>query len=124
MSPESTTFQVERQRGEINLIKAETAKEFDLSVLDLNGKSKLPHISRARHVAMVLIRELTKGSHPDVAAAFNRKNHMSSIFAGNAHEKRVKDNVAFSIRVRDLRDRLTMTIELRRKKGPKCPTKK
>lgn len=60
---------------DIEQIKAEVARRYEVSVEDLEGDSRAKPVSQARHVAIYLARELTRSSFPAIGRAFGNRNH-------------------------------------------------
>ncbi len=62
------------------------AEDYGLQVEQLKGRSHVPHVVSARHVAMYLARRLGPRSFPQVGRAFNR-HHSTVIYAVRQVEK-------------------------------------
>jgi chromosomal replication initiator protein len=61
---------------------------FDLSLHELTGPNRSQKLSRPRHIACYLCRELTESSYPDIARKFGGRDHSSII---HAHKKVATD---------------------------------
>lgn len=62
-------------------------------------------MAEARQVAMFLVREIIQLSYPDIARAFNRRDHTTIIHAHETILGRVATEATFAADVKALRDR-------------------
>jgi len=62
-------------------IKRLCAKEFGVTVEQIEGKSRKKPIVLARHVAMYLVRDLTEWSLPLIGRAFGNRDHTTVLAA-------------------------------------------
>lgn len=75
----------EKKTGrDINDIKKEVARFYDVSVEDIDGKKRVQHIVKPRQVAMYLSREITGESFPKIGKEFGGKDHTTVLYA---HDK-------------------------------------
>lgn len=75
MTQETTNHSSALQSSHCSLIIALVAKEHGLTPAQLLAEDRTPAVSRPRQMAMLLARELTGASYPDLAKAFQRKDH-------------------------------------------------
>ncbi len=66
---------------DIETIKQEVARRYEVTVGDLEGSSRERRIAQARHVAIYLARELTHSSFPAIGQAFGRRDHSTVMHA-------------------------------------------
>lgn len=66
---------------DIDRIKREVARHYDVSVAQLEGKQRDKRVSQARHVAIYLARELTGSSFPTIGRAFGYRDHTTAMHA-------------------------------------------
>ncbi len=81
MFTEITEDQVQKVRvtlDSVNKIVVRTADAFGINVSDIIGRERTKLLSRARHVAMLLLRERGM-SYPEIARAIGGMNHTSVI---------------------------------------------
>lgn len=102
MKNEGTTKQLSRQTREIETIQRITAEEYRISPALLTDKTRREPIATIRQVAMFLAREITGASYPDIAAAFNRADHGTAMWA----EKQIPFKCSLHPRVRVVVDRI------------------
>ncbi len=65
----------------IENIQRTVAQYFKVRVIDLMSKNRSQSFVRPRHLAMALSKDLTSHSLPEIAAAFNRRDHTSVLYA-------------------------------------------
>lgn len=77
-----------------------TAYYFDVSVEDLTGPRRYPHVTYARHIAMHLCRELVGLSYPQIGRLFGGRDH-STVMAAKwslqekaSHDPKVNEHIA------------------------------
>ncbi len=90
----------------IDQVLTATAAAHNLTVMDLTGKNRSGHISRARHVAMYLARDLTEASFPQIGRAFGMRSHSTAM---HGHEKvatQMQEDEAFRYELLALRERI------------------
>lgn len=63
--------------GSIQIIRAETARFYGVSLADIEGPSRKKHIAHSRHMAMLICRKLTDKSLKDIARYFGGRDHTS-----------------------------------------------
>lgn len=66
---------------DINAIKEEVARQYEISVTQLEGESREKQVSQARHIAIYLARELTQSSFPALGKAFGSRDHTTIMHA-------------------------------------------
>ncbi len=66
---------------DIETIKREVARRYDVPVEALEGNSRARRVAQARHVAIYLARELTNSSFPAIGRAFGRRDHTTVMHA-------------------------------------------
>jgi chromosomal replication initiation ATPase DnaA len=64
-----------------NIITDEVSKATGVSVLDIVSERRHPPFVTARHMCMVLLRELTPWSLPRIARALRRQDHTTVMHA-------------------------------------------
>ena len=74
-------FSVQDRLVKIEHIQKTVADYFNLRVSDLNSERRTRSIVRPRQIAMAITRELTNHSFPEIAAAFNRRDHTTVLYA-------------------------------------------
>lgn len=78
------------------IIEKAVASAMRIGVGDMKSTARHGQVSRARHLAMTLIRAHTPMSYPEIARHFGCKNHNSARHAVMATEKRTADDKAFA----------------------------
>lgn len=71
----------------IAAIKRRVAARFRVTVGEIDGPRRVPHIVRPRHVAMYLARKLTFHSLPEIGGAFGNRDHTTVLAAVRHIEK-------------------------------------
>jgi len=66
---------------DMEVIKAEVARRYEVTVEQLEGERREKRISQARHIAIYLARELTNGSFPAIGKAFGARDHTTVMHA-------------------------------------------
>lgn len=66
---------------DIEMIKAEVARRYEVTVEELEGSRRDRRISQARHIAIYLARELTNSSFPTIGRAFGHRDHTTVMHA-------------------------------------------
>lgn len=59
----------------INEIQRQVIAHFFLTMDDMHSSSRKRRVVRARQIGMLLCRELTKSSYPEIAFAFGKEDH-------------------------------------------------
>lgn len=80
-------------------IKRAVARNFEVTVPDIDGRTRTGNLALARHVAMHLARSLLKSSYPAIAAQFCRQNHMTVIHATRVIACKMASDRIFAARV-------------------------
>jgi len=70
-------------RPRVSDVKRAVCREHGLTVLDLEGQSRLAKVVRARQVAMYLTRQLSAKSFTDVGRFFGGRDHSTALHAYN-----------------------------------------
>lgn len=63
---------------------------FGIPLDRMTGTGRSAQLVRARHLAIMLCRQMTSASYPEIAAAFGRQDHTSVMRAFKSTEKRLK----------------------------------
>lgn len=66
---------------ELDLILLASTDACGVTVHELRGEGRNPHVVLAREVCVTLCREMTNASFPEIAAAMGRPNHSSVMTA-------------------------------------------
>ncbi len=90
----------------IDQVLAATAAAHNLNVADLTGKNRSGHISRARHVAMYLARDLTEASYPQIGRAFGMRSHSTAMHGHEKVAEQMQQDEAFRYELLALRERI------------------
>ncbi|MBE0529503.1 MAG: hypothetical protein IH626_01665 [Rhodospirillales bacterium] len=86
----------------ISMIQERVAALFGVPRADLIGKTHSHAVTRPRHVAMALARELTERSFPEIGRAF-RRDHTSVMYAVRVVPERIRRDPALRAKVERLR---------------------
>ena len=62
-------------------IQRTVSEYFKIRVNDLTSRRKSRSVTRPRHIAMALAKELTKHSLPEIGAAFGGRDHTTVLYA-------------------------------------------
>ena len=73
-----------------NTIKRATAAHYDVTVNDLEGPWRVRNIVRARQVAMVLARYMTRQSYPAIGRHFGGRHHTTVMYAVTSIEEKIR----------------------------------
>jgi chromosomal replication initiator protein len=87
-------------------IQEAVATRLDLSVDAILSPTRTANIARGRQLAMYLTRELTDLSLPDIAEAFNRRDHTTVLHAIRKVESRALEDASLSRAVEELSSEL------------------
>lgn len=90
----------------IDQVLAATAAAHNLNVADLTGKNRSGHISRARHVAMYLARDLTEASWPQIGRAFGMRSHSTAMHGHDRVAELMQQDEVFRYELLALRERI------------------
>ncbi len=90
----------------IDQVLSATAAAHNLTVMDLTGKNRSGHISRARHVAMYLARDLTEASFPQIGRAFGMRSHSTAMHGHERVAGQMQEDEAFRYELLALRERI------------------
>jgi chromosomal replication initiator protein len=86
----------------ISMIQERVAVLFGVRRADLLGKTRVHTVTRPRHVAMHLARELTERSFPEIGRAF-RRDHTSVMYAVRIMPECIRRDAALRAKVERLR---------------------
>lgn len=87
------------------------AKYYASSYEELRSKGRGKNIVRARHVAMFLVKQLTKKSLRDIALFFDAKSHASVKHAISCIEEDLEKDMALCSQIRDLETNIARKIK-------------
>ena len=90
----------------IDQVLTATATAHSLNVSDLTGKNRSGHISRARHIAMYLARDLTEASYPQIGRAFGMRSHTTAMHGHEKVSQQMQQDEAFRYELLALRERI------------------
>jgi chromosomal replication initiator protein len=93
-------------KPEITHIQKAVANRLEVPVERLLSPSRVAPIARARQLAMYLSRELTDLSLPEIAAAFNRRDHTTVMHAIRKVESRALEDAALTRTIEQLSSEL------------------
>ena len=102
MTQETTNKSAARLKRDLASIKDEVAKAHTMEPKMLYGATRIYVFREARQIAMYLCRRLTRGSYPDIALAFGKKNHCTVLHACKVVETQRAVSHAFNNRVATL----------------------
>src|SRR6202165_1200286 len=80
-----------RQAVTIEQIQRKVAEHFDVRLADMTSKRRPANIAFPRHIAMYLVRELTKMSLNEIGDAFGGRDHGTVLHACKLVKKRMKE---------------------------------
>ncbi len=92
---------------DIQTIVREVARFYRIRVDDILSNSRKANIARARHVAMVLSRNLTTHSLPRIAREIGGKNHTTVVHASKKIDSLLKSDSEFRTEFNTLKDILS-----------------
>ena len=92
---------------DIPTILKEVARFYRIRVDDILSSSRRANIARARHVSMVLARQLTSQSLPRIAEAIGGKNHSTVIHACKRVNALIEEDSEFRSEFNTLKDMLS-----------------
>ena len=90
---------------DIEVIKAEVTRRYEVSVPDLESASRERRISQARQIAIYLARELTNSSFPAIGQAFGRRDH-STVMHSYRKVRDLMQSPLFRSEIEDLKEAL------------------
>ncbi len=115
----SDMVDLERDRPiSLEEIKRVVADYFNLAVRDLEGTSRTAEVTKARHVAMALCRDLTNHSLKEVAASFG-KDHTSILYATKAVKAKCQKSESLRHSIGLIRRRIARSEPLARTEKPR-----
>jgi chromosomal replication initiator protein len=89
-------------KPEVAQVQRAVADRLDVPVERILSPSRVAPIARARQLAMYLTRELTELSLPEIAAAFNRRDHTTVMHAIRKVEARALEDAALTRTIEEL----------------------
>jgi chromosomal replication initiator protein len=89
-------------KPEITQVQEAVASRLDVPLERLLSPTRVAPIARARQLAMYLSRELTDLSLPEIASAFNRRDHTTVMHAIRKVEGRVLEDAALARTIEQL----------------------
>jgi chromosomal replication initiator protein len=95
-----------RRQPSVGEIQEAVAERFEVSSEQLLSPSRAAAVSRARQVAMYLTRELTELSLPEIARAFNRRDHTTVMHAVKRVGERSTQDPGLSRTIEEISGRL------------------
>lgn len=95
-----------RKKVSPNMVISEIAKEFNLKVSDLRGKSRKKQISIPRQIAMYIIREDLGYKLEDTASHLKRMDHTTVIHAVEKIEKMVQNDSGLREKIERIRGKV------------------
>jgi chromosomal replication initiator protein len=104
--PDAGARQTPRYRPDARAIQEAVAAQRGITVEAMLSPSRAAPVVRARQIAMYLTRQLTESSLPEIAAAFNRRDHTTVIHAVRRVERRALEDAALARNLEELRDQL------------------
>ncbi len=90
----------------IDQVLTATAAAHSLNVSDLTGKNRSGQISRARHIAMYLARDLTEASYPQIGRAFGMRSHTTAMHGHEKVSQQMLQDEGFRYELLALRERI------------------
>lgn len=84
-------------------IKEVVAKNFKITVEDIDSKKRTRSIAHPRQIAMFLTRELTDLSLPKIGEEFGGRDHSTVIHAYNKIEKDMENDTSLKIKINNLK---------------------
>ncbi len=88
---------------QIITVKEIVAREFGVSVEQMDAPGRRQPLATARHAAIAIARELTPASFPDLTLAFHRKNHGSAMHACSATRNLTETDEWFALAIHVIR---------------------
>jgi chromosomal replication initiator protein len=104
--PDAGARQTPRYRPDARAIQEAVAAQRGITVEAMLSPNRAAPVVRARQIAMYLTRQLTESSLPEIAAAFNRRDHTTVIHAVRRVERRALEDAALARNLEQLRDQL------------------
>jgi chromosomal replication initiator protein len=95
------------RRPDTHAIQSAVALRFGITVEAMLSPSRAAPTAGARQIAMYLTRKLTDHSLPQIATAFNRRDHTTVIHAIRKVERRALEDASLSRTLEELRDELS-----------------
>jgi len=90
---------------DIETIKAEVARRYEVTVEQLEGERREKRISQARHIAIYLARELTNSSFPTIGRAFGDRDH-TTVMHSYRKVKELMQTPLFRSEIEELKEAL------------------
>lgn len=86
----------------IEEIQKKVAEHFDISIVDIQGESRLRALARPRQVAMYLSKQLTTASLPEIGRKFGGRDHTTVMHAVEKIQELRDTDLAFDTRIRTI----------------------
>ncbi len=118
-----SAFVAERTRETLgpDLVVAAVAREFEVEVDAILGPGRSRSISRARQVAMYLVRELCRVSLVDIGRHFGGKTHSTVVYSCGRLEEALAADVGLGHRIEQLRRQLCSgAVSVQMPAGKRC----
>ncbi|MFB6216995.1 MAG: chromosomal replication initiator protein DnaA [Candidatus Aenigmatarchaeota archaeon] len=90
----------------VDSIKEVVASNYDLSIEDLEGKSRKKEIARARHIAVYLSRELTDSSFPALGKKYGNRDHSTVMHSHKKIEGMMEDTPLLYEEIKELKEEI------------------
>ena len=88
----------------VTAIKEIVADNYDLTIGDLEGKSRKKEIARARHIAIYLSRELTDSSYPALGRKFGNRDHSTIMHSYGKIDDMIDDTPLLFEEIKELKE--------------------
>lgn len=91
----------------IEQIISEVSKTFNVSTKDIKGNSRQAKIAKARHIAIYIVKEITKAPYEEIGKEFSNRNHstiihslrqVKDILEREPEQKEIVDDIIQNIR--------------------------
>ncbi|MBS3735785.1 MAG: chromosomal replication initiator protein DnaA [Candidatus Bipolaricaulota bacterium] len=95
----------------VGSIKEVVTSNYDLSIEDLEGKSRKKEIARARHIAIYLSRELTDSSFPALGKKFGSRDHSTVMHSHKKIDSMIEDTPLLYEEIKELKEEIRSSYE-------------
>lgn len=95
----------------VSAVKETVTENYDLSLAEIEGKSRKKEIARARHIAVYLARELTDSSFPVLGKKFGDRDHSTIMHSYSKIKKMIKETPLLFEEIKELKDELKSTYD-------------
>jgi len=96
----------EEQELTVDAVKEVVAENYDLTLEDIEGKSRKKEIARARHIAVYLARELTDSSFPVLGKEFGGRDHSTVMHSHKKIKNMIEETPLLFEEIKELKDEL------------------